>query len=1456
MPSDIPPSPIQDDQPATSLERIEDDNAEEGTPPPQHDVPEKNPTPVAQHEGFDGVVPNPPNPTSPPPTASSDRRKRPLDATTNSTTSTETTPSTSTPPETPSTEHSPPRKVRRSATPVRQYQPPVVTTNLRYLSQQALVAFEDKAKSTSNSVDDAAVTSATLTDVIRLHTEKVKQLQKVPSKKRQLPRLKDPCRPKCHWDLLLEEMAWMAADFTEERHWKRAAAWRFARDSCEAKCAEKKSQEQDKRKLARQVAVHISSFWRAMERIAARYQTRSSSTSLTFERHLSIAKDPSSPRQRGVADAILAFEWMRTGDNPRIRDVVIDLFDLSKRAREAMKKNSAVDSKYASLKLAQFQWNALQFMLALKQGGHNLILNDQLGTGKPYTVSLFLHALSRLEDEQTVPHLVVVPDAEVHKWVHYIKILHPHRRIQLYHGSSTERLRHRRAWDQEYMQALESANDVVPVYCCIVAHSVFIEDATAVFIPQPWHAIVIEDMGHTVDSPQAYTGLQNCSSRVVVCEMALDQWATDRTALWGEFLLKHTLETEWNVLEWDELNLAEAGSVQRMMKHAGMSFKDESSCLHIALRALTLGRLRNDMEAQLGKVEEQTVACNMTSSQLKYYNNAVTAFNSAADKDTLDHWLRFILRLRSVCNGVDVLQDFERLCVVDRVMLESCSAKLKIMMELLDRLVHQDNSRVVLYVQSDIMLPAVEYAVMNHLNIPCVRVTGSVSSQHRALTHFASTDSVRVAIISSRARTIGSNRAACVYGAQAVVVLDSDWDPVCDAKLRAAWHLLAVNGDLTVYRLYCENTIEASLLRVGSTVSEKLFGEMTPVECIASPLFKSDVCPSWWSASINVDMSMALLKAELLEKYCGNVENLEWFHLEAPLTTGGELDTEEHLLLSNSDELTPVEWYAVHLVQSLKEKQFPRSMPKVAKPDASATNDSSPVSFNEMVTARNRDKWKKESTASLFYDGNQPSCAVVQSLRLEGIHATYDVFESPEPVPGDVVLDTRDDQPFTVTFRARKPPSLASPTDKLKVSDLKPIKVKKAKVPGKVSVSDDALKRKAANIDGKKSTDYEGFPLPEPSAGFDDDGFWGDTNLDALDSVSWDDTSILGGIQVQGLPDPAPTKKLKTSAAAATSASNLLQRPRKQVAEASREGWSYVEEGLLKKLHDMYGPNWNLIAQILTRQAMVKRRSARQCQEKFQRLMMPNKDKPVKVKPLALSPAAVSSRVGLHTGGVLLKYPSTTFGIPPPSIRKNWVLKQPVQDHELRHFRSTMEAVLTSVKKQLTAPPIPIPLTSTAPHESHAAILATPALSPEEVINKSKLLATYQAVTVGNIAPASSFPDTSGLGGLEIPATTRVPPTPDAPAWGDLSLLHQNLTRAGAESASVMPTSSGVPVSTSTLLYVIDRMPEIKVQIQAILHRHDCTESQKVALIARLLSATSQANAVPSSTSTQPVLQS
>lgn len=41
---------------------------------------------------------------------------------------------------------------------------------------------------------------------------------------RRLPKVQEPPRNKGHWDYLLEEMQWLAADFSQERKWKKAAA--------------------------------------------------------------------------------------------------------------------------------------------------------------------------------------------------------------------------------------------------------------------------------------------------------------------------------------------------------------------------------------------------------------------------------------------------------------------------------------------------------------------------------------------------------------------------------------------------------------------------------------------------------------------------------------------------------------------------------------------------------------------------------------------------------------------------------------------------------------------------------------------------------------------------------------------------------------------------------------------------------------------------------------------------------------------------------------------------------------------------------------------------------------------------------------------------------------------------------------------------------------------------------
>lgn len=41
---------------------------------------------------------------------------------------------------------------------------------------------------------------------------------------KRLPKVQEPTRVKAHWDYLIEEMVWLAADFAQERKWKKAAA--------------------------------------------------------------------------------------------------------------------------------------------------------------------------------------------------------------------------------------------------------------------------------------------------------------------------------------------------------------------------------------------------------------------------------------------------------------------------------------------------------------------------------------------------------------------------------------------------------------------------------------------------------------------------------------------------------------------------------------------------------------------------------------------------------------------------------------------------------------------------------------------------------------------------------------------------------------------------------------------------------------------------------------------------------------------------------------------------------------------------------------------------------------------------------------------------------------------------------------------------------------------------------
>uniref|UniRef100_A0A6I8R2Q7 E1A-binding protein p400 n=1 Tax=Xenopus tropicalis TaxID=8364 RepID=A0A6I8R2Q7_XENTR len=91
---------------------------------------------------------------------------------------------------------------------------------------------------------------------------------------RRLPRLQEPCRTKSHWDYLLEEMSWMAADFAQERLWKQACAKKLVRTAArhcqekQQKDARAKKEDEDRlRRIAWLAAREIQYFWSNIEQV-------------------------------------------------------------------------------------------------------------------------------------------------------------------------------------------------------------------------------------------------------------------------------------------------------------------------------------------------------------------------------------------------------------------------------------------------------------------------------------------------------------------------------------------------------------------------------------------------------------------------------------------------------------------------------------------------------------------------------------------------------------------------------------------------------------------------------------------------------------------------------------------------------------------------------------------------------------------------------------------------------------------------------------------------------------------------------------------------------------------------------------------------------------------------------------------------------------------------------------
>ncbi|XP_050324374.1 helicase domino isoform X1 [Bactrocera neohumeralis] len=130
---------------------------------------------------------------------------------------------------------------------------------------------------------------------------------------KRLPKLQEPSRPKAHWDYLLEEMVWLAADFAQERKWKKNAAKKCAKmvqkyfqDKANAAQKAEKAQEAHLKRIAAFLSKEVKMFWSNVEKLVEyKHHTKlEEKRKKALDQHLSFIVDQTEKFSQQLAEGM------------------------------------------------------------------------------------------------------------------------------------------------------------------------------------------------------------------------------------------------------------------------------------------------------------------------------------------------------------------------------------------------------------------------------------------------------------------------------------------------------------------------------------------------------------------------------------------------------------------------------------------------------------------------------------------------------------------------------------------------------------------------------------------------------------------------------------------------------------------------------------------------------------------------------------------------------------------------------------------------------------------------------------------------------------------------------------------------------------------------------------------------------------------------------------------------
>uniref|UniRef100_A0A8C5QJ24 E1A binding protein p400 n=1 Tax=Leptobrachium leishanense TaxID=445787 RepID=A0A8C5QJ24_9ANUR len=497
---------------------------------------------------------------------------------------------------------------------------------------------------------------------------------------RRLPKLQEPCRPKSHWDYLLEEMQWMAADFAQERMWKIASAKKLVRTAArycqekQQKDARAKKEDEDRlRRIAWLAAREIQFFWSNIEQVVEiklqveqqqkrkkifckclpDFQVTLFVYSLLYFLTIFMIFSQKGFGSRGesnldgaqkqmvLIDSLLNTEGgssAHVGARKHSRDIA----EVAAAAELLLPRGSSriscnVKSSPPPLlhgRLREYQQITVDWLAKQYKKNLNGILADESGLGKSIQV---IGLMAHLASNEGVwgPHLIVVRSCKVLKWELEFKRWCPALKLLLYFGSQRELRRKRQKWEEP-----NSFN------ICITSYKQLFKGHQA-FMKIRWKYLVMDEVHQIQNMTEKHWD-------------AIFNLPSQRRLLLRDTPLPHTWKELWTMVHFliPGLSRAYLDFPVKENRDQDQDYKHTISIrLHRSTQPFILRRSKRDVDRQLPKKSEHVLKCQLSNRQRTLYEDVMMQ-PGAQDALKGGHFLsvlHVLMQLQKICNHPELV---------------------------------------------------------------------------------------------------------------------------------------------------------------------------------------------------------------------------------------------------------------------------------------------------------------------------------------------------------------------------------------------------------------------------------------------------------------------------------------------------------------------------------------------------------------------------------------------------------------------------------------------------------------------------------------------------------------------------------------------------------------------------------------------------------------------------------